>query len=417
MATLTLVAQPDQGRVRLELSFTGLASVRQCFIYRIVAGVETLIRGGDPLILSNLIGVVYDTELPLDVPVQYRAIAYLNINSTFESGVVEWDNGYTTGTVSQSSDFAYSGFYSARLVPDGSSSYAATESEEYPAVVGTSYTASMRYMSASLWTNVRPFIDWFTAGSIYISSSYGTANGRMGEWVLGTVTAVAPATTAFSRVGIEASGTPPTSAVVYLDDATVTTPLATVTSSVVQINSNGVAWLKNPQYPAYDTSLRFSLERGCRSDSGIFLVALSGDQRQSDSSNFEVPGATRPVNVWSARKDSTGTIRLFTRTAADRARVRSATSGAPLLLQLPPAYQEDPRYMAVGDVSESRIHADHKVAWRLHEAPYAQVDPPVGPAEGVDGNRYTDLDRFSTYGAAQSAAITWFDVMQAEASL
>jgi hypothetical protein len=44
------------------------------------------------------------------------------------------------------------------------------------------------------------------------------------------------------------------------------------------------------------------------------------------------------------------------------------------------------------------------------------VGPPVGPAEGVLGARYQDLDTFTTFAQATAASRTWIDALQGELS-
>lgn len=80
MPSLTATFQPLYGRVMLQVSFADQPTVTNARIYRVLAdGTETLVRShtavdvtGLYIKLSGGLAVVYDTEVPLDVPIYYR---------------------------------------------------------------------------------------------------------------------------------------------------------------------------------------------------------------------------------------------------------------------------------------------------------------------------------------------------------
>lgn len=108
MGTVTPAVIGGEGYVRVEVTWQDVPSTRRALVYRQVAGLRTLLRDGAPSLLSNGIGVCYDHEAPLDVPLTYVSTVSLNANGSFEAGVSEWltaANNGTVGTVERSFDY------------------------------------------------------------------------------------------------------------------------------------------------------------------------------------------------------------------------------------------------------------------------------------------------------------------------
>jgi hypothetical protein len=87
-----------------------------------------------------------------------------------------------------------------------------------------------------------------------------------------------------------------------------------------------------------------------------------------------------------------------------------------VLLQLPAAYLEADRYGLYAELNAGRVTADMRVPIQVHQSSYVDVGAPAGPAEGVLGARYQDLDLFATFAAATAASRTWIDALQGELS-
>jgi hypothetical protein len=91
--------------------------------------------------------------------------------------------------------------------------------------------------------------------------------------------------------------------------------------------------------------------------------------------------------------------------------------GDPLLFQAPATYCITDRYISVGIVSDSRISVDQRDDFRLITMPYAVVDRPEGPANGICGARIQDLcDIYTSWAAMNIAGLTWTDLLLGEAS-
>jgi len=125
VGTVTPIVVPGEGYTRIEVNWQDFPHARVAWVYRTVAGVRTTLREGKSIKLSNGVAVLFDHEMPYDVPVVYSSTIALNYNGSFEEGVSEWTstaNSGTVGTVTQSKDYyvAGEGVASAKLTPDGS---------------------------------------------------------------------------------------------------------------------------------------------------------------------------------------------------------------------------------------------------------------------------------------------------------
>jgi hypothetical protein len=423
VGSITATADPYNGRVRLDVNWQDFPQVYAAWVYRLVNGSVMAVRGGNQAALNHQLAVLYDTELPLDTPVSYRTSIALNINGSFESGVAEWVytspiTSPTGGTLVQDLSYyvAGAGVASAKLTPDGATAAVWAASDAFPAVVGTSYTATVRLMVPTLWAGgLQVSLAWYTSAHAFVSESLGTLDTTPIPGVFGTytVTATAPATTAEARLVFYIKGTPPNSIPVYADEAYVTTAAGTVDSSTVLVASQPVAWLKSPTQPAYDLRLLIDPDPRCASPRGVWLAGLTDKSRPPDGAALEIQGAANPVAIWATRKSARSSLRLVSRATADSDAVKAINaSGAPLFLQLPTSYGEPDQYLMVGETAEGRLATDHRVPWRAHVLPFVCVKAPVGPAEGVLGVRYQDLSRYADFATIDALNFTVLDTMQ-----
>jgi hypothetical protein len=180
-------------------------------------------------------------------------------------------------------------------------------------------------------------------------------------------------------------------------------------------------WLKSPLHPWADKSLILVppyVDPDCIVGDSIVFASMADEVRPNRSSLAVVNNAKFPIVASRIRGAITSALRLVTRTFAARDAVITLNeSGDPLLFQAPSSYGIPDRYMAVGDYTVGRFSADHKRQWRANILPHAEVDVPVGLADGVLGVRWVDIcDVFTTFNAAQAAGLTWTQVLQGEAS-
>lgn len=426
MGSITATVVPAIGAVRLDIDWSDIPAAPYCLVYRVVNGTATLIRDGNPALLSHSKAVLYDTELPLDTPVTYRTAVALNRNGSFEANVEEWifgsGNAITNGTVSQSLDYYAPGTGNASLKLSSATGTGPTylaASEEFPASAGTSYTITGRLMVPAAWAGgIGVAISWYTSGSVLVSTS-GTAADLWpgaGTWGSYSVTATAPATTAKARAVILFGGSPPTTGLVYADEVYVTTAASTVdTTSAVVLQSNGQGWWKDPLHPW--ASVLLSVEMAdmvrCVNPSTCVWLGEGDKTRQADSTLLPIPDRAFGIGIFAHRKAPDGSHRVATATLADRDKLITLHSrGTPLLFQVAAKYGVPERYGLYGAVGSGRIANDMTNTWRIFAAPFDEVMAPYGPAEGVLGARYADETKYGTYAQASAASATWQQLLQ-----
>lgn len=421
MGSITATAQPDKGRVRLDIDWTTHPSPR-CQVFRIVAGgTPALIREGAPCVLSHNKATIYDFEGPLDQLTTYRTTVQLNDNADMELGVSEWAGNLVGGSDVQSTDYYFAGSASLAFTPDGTTASPQVNSEMFAVTVGVSYTATGQVLAAKRWAGgVGIVIKWYTAGLAFLSTS-GTAGNlwpTAGAWEQYALTATAPATAAFARIGLLFAGTPPVDRVFYLDEAYATTPLGTVDSAAVVTPSSLGGWWKDPLHPAtmvriMDREAAFQAVALCGQVRGVVLTGVSRPSRPADSAILEVPNQALGVGVFAHRKSSRRTVQVATGSFTDGDALRALhDEGGPLLLQLPAQYGVPEQYALCSSLDSTALGPDMTRQFELHQTQMVHSAPPPGPNEGVLGARYGDLRKGgvpTTYAAATAASLTWQD--------
>lgn len=431
MSSLSVFQTPGRGYVRLEMDFaTPAGNALDAKVWRNVAGVLLPLRDGWPALLSNDKAVIYDTEFPLDQPFSYRAFSALNRDGGFESSIDDWDLSHNTenavggwwSTITRSTDFYVpgTGAASIKAVPVGTALAPILVSEEFPVSVGNVVTAVGNIMVNKTYTGgVGVHIRWYTAGHALVSTSGNPDDlwPSPGEWGSYSVTGTAPATTAFARVGITIGGTPDSTMIFYGDEMYASVATSTVDSAALTYLSGGVGWWKDPLHPATMVQLLVDKRAASCSPSGIVWIGNGDRQRPSDSSVLEIPDAARGAGIFARRKSIRSGFSVVALSTADSDRLTALhSSGAPLLHQIPAKYLEPDTYGLHADTTDGRVTPDAKIPIRVHQSTYVDAGPPVGPAEGVLGTRYQDLDVFTTFAQATAASKTWIDALQGELS-
>jgi hypothetical protein len=431
LSSLSAFQTPGRGYIRLELDFTAPAgNALDAKVWRNVGGVLTPIRDGWPCRLSHDKAVIYDTEFPMDQPFSYRAFSALNIDGGFEASIDNWDLTHNTenaigswwSTVTRSTDFYVpgTGAASIKAVPIGTAVGPILVSEEFPVAVGNVVTASGNIMVNNFYSGgVGIHIRWYTSGHALVSTSGNPDDlwPSPGEWGSYSVTATAPATTAFARIGITIGGTPDSTLAFYGDEMYASVATSTVDSAALTFLSGGIGWWKDPLHPATMVPLLIDRQAALCSASGLVYIGHGDRQRTADASVLEIPDAERGAAVFARRKSTRSSVSTLALSDADNARlVALHASGGPLLLQLPANYLEPDTYGLHGDTGDGRVANDRRVPLRVYSSTYQDVGAPVGPAEGVLGARYQDLNLFTTFAQATAASKTWVDALQGELS-
>jgi hypothetical protein len=432
VSSLTAFLTPGRGYVRLELDYTTPAgNSLEAKVWRVVNGALTPIRDGWPASLSHAKAVIYDTEMPLDTPMTYRAFMPLNLDGGFESNVDGWDLAHNTenaasggwASITRSTDYYVpgTGVASIKGVPVGGVASMIMVSEEVPIVAGVALTVSGNIMvNLPYSSGVGLVIRWYTAAHAFISAT-GTADDLWpvpGEWGSYTLSGTAPATTAFARVGLIVGGSPGATMNFFLDEIYASVAASTVDSAQTLFeSSDNTGWWTDPLHPATMLKLQIDLRAAACASTGVAFLGTGDRSRPADSSVLEIPDAERGSSIYARRKAVRSSVSVVALSAADQDRMTALhASGAPVLLQLPARYLEAPVYGLYADTNDGRIASDMRLPYRVLTATYVDVGPPVGPADGVLGTRYQDLDSFSTFAAATAAARTWIDALQGELS-
>jgi hypothetical protein len=421
MSSITATAVPGNGYIRVEVDWSDIVTAsgtpRKAWVYRNQGGTLTALRDADPVLLSGGRAIIYDVEAPLDTSLTYRSTVPLNLNGDFEEGVADWLNTANVGTIGTvTQDFNYylrgTGVASLKLAPNGSAQNRAV-SEFIPVTAGVSYTAVANLMVPTPWSGgIGIAILWYN-GTTFLSS-FGAANDfwpSTGEWGSYTQTATAPATTTQARIALLIDGSARASNPVYADGAYLYRPGATtIDSSSATLASNGAGWWKDPLHPATMVKLLETLPANCVTSGTVYGGLASAVGRAADSSLSDVNGSDLPVSTWSTRKGPQSSLRVGTASIADRdAVVALHASGAPLLLQVPAKYNLPDQYHQYGDLDEGFLGPNQAKPWRMLQAGYSQVYAPVGPAEGVFGVRYMDINRWTTYLSAEASGGGTYD--------
>jgi hypothetical protein len=412
MSSITATAVPASGYVRVEVDWSDISGPpRKAWVYRVVGGVTTTLRDADPVLLSGGRAVIYDTESLLDTSMTYRSTVALNQNGDFEDeDISDWAvtafTG-TVGTVARSLDYYVrgEGLASLKLTPSGAATSRAV-GDFVAATAGVSYSFSGRLMVPSFWGGgIGIQVHWYN-GTSFLSAS-GAANDfwpSVGEFGTYSFSATAPATTTAMRIVAAIVGSAPKTLPLYADEMYITrSGVTTINSSSITLASNGVGWWKDPLHPATAVPLLMSLTPSCTPVGTVYGGVSSTFTRAADSSLSDVNGSDLPVSTWSTRKGPQSSMRVGTASIADRDAVLALHApGAPLLLQIPTSYNQADQYQQHGDLQEGFLGPDQRKPWRAIQSGYAQVDAPVGPAEGVLGVRYMDINKWATYYAAEA---------------
>lgn len=153
----------------------------------------------------------------------------LGADGTFETGVANWFPA--AGTIAQSSTRAHTGTYSGLLTVVGTPSQTYVRPPGSAVVPNTPYVATMWVAAAVGTPNAQAAIDWRDSGGSYISTSSGTIQATSGVWAQLSVSGTSPPTAAFAAVGPTMPGSPATGNAIYVDDVTLTQPVAATTTT------------------------------------------------------------------------------------------------------------------------------------------------------------------------------------------
>lgn len=438
MPTISATVYPDEAYVLVQADWTDQPTVQYARVVRVntVTGEEVLLRpyiaynaAGD-LLLNCGLGLWWDTEPPLDVPLVYRTEAadvavVLNANPSFETGTAPWAT--IGGVLTQSALFPHDGVFSGLLTPAGGTTTSGVRQLSVPLTVpGLPVTVSVWVLSPQGWNNTLLSIQW-QDGLSFISTPVPVIVQEIiddGEYRFITLTATPPPLADGFTIQLSVS-TAPATTLFYLDEfqATQQLPLGvTAETSPVTVAGDDRFFLKDPLNPCHDLelSLCISNPRQCEPvEPGVMIQSYGPvESYQPNTVLLEPVNRRHPIPVSRVRRDAASLLTLMSRTCDDRDAVLLINEpGTALFFQAPAQYCISDRYLTVGAVSVERLVPDHRVQVRRITLPHTLVDRPEGPANGVCGARFRDLcDIYLSWGSMTLAGLTYEDLLLGLAS-
>lgn len=376
------------------------------------------------LLLDCGLGLWWDTEPPLNVPLEYCAVAAdvpLNLvqNGSFETITAPWVA--SGGALVNSTTFAHDGLSSGRFTPDGVTFTPNISQAIAGLVFGEPITVSTWVLTPQGWNSVRlqltvnytdGRVDTFTTPVEILDDS---------EWRQLKVTADLLTTVSSATLTFYMTGTPPATTLFYIDDVQVSQPVAVTATAceTVTVASESV-WLKNPLNPCLDVEIGLCSPAmaDCDEPSRVSYVGHADDERQPNTTLLTPVNRRFPIPVNRVRRAPTSTLRVLAHDCEARdAVLASNDTGDPLLFQAPATYCIPDRYISVGALNDARISVDQREDFRLITMPYATVERPQGPANGVCGARIVDLcDIYTSWAAMTIAGLSYTDLLLGLAS-
>lgn len=425
MPTINATVYPAEAYVLVQANWTDIPAVTFAGVTRrnTVTGETVTLRpyisydDSGNLMLSCGLGLWWDTEPPLNVALEYCTFAaevntFINSNPTFEVAAAPWAS--TTGTIVRSNTFAHTGTWSGLFTPNGTTFQPTfTDATPYPYQPGIPVTVQGWVYSPQGWNSV--FVQVITqspAGFLetHISNVHVVFPN---QWTLVTLEFTPQSPGTIFNISAGAMGQPPNTVLFYWDDIGALQPQAVAATAceTVTVTSDSV-WLKNPLHPCLDVEIGLcspAMDFDCEEDSRVSYAGMRDDDRTANTTLSEPANRIYPIPVNRARRAPRSELRLIAHDCDARDQILATNQpGSPLLFQAPEDYCLPDRYLSVATLTEARIGVDQREDFRLMVLPYAVVDRPAGPADGVCGARFEDLcDIYTSWAAMTLSGITW----------
>lgn len=433
MPTLNATVFNTPAYVLVEVDWTDQPSVTHAKVVRrnTVTGEEVTLRpyiaydGDGNLLLSCGLGIWWDTEPPLNVPLEYCTYAadvstLITTNSDFEVALAPWTP--TNATAARSNLFAHEGTWSAELTPVSANGLLTNGVDSVPFTVGVPLVAQAWAMSPQGYNSVIiTFQIQYDDGELasYNSDPY-TLDDGLWQYITTTLTPIKPGYIDFIR--FQYFGPAPITTLFYVDEIGVyqTQPVALSACETVTVTSESV-WLKNPLNPCLDLEIGLcnpAMDFDCEEDSRISYVGMADDELEPNTVVSVPANRKYPIPTNRVRRSPRSELRLLAHDCTARDAVLAANDpGDPLLFQAPTDYCIPDRYISVGTETESRISRDQREDFRLMLLPYVVVQRPEGPANGICGARMEDLcDIYASWSSMVIGGLTYTDLLLGLAS-
>lgn len=377
------------------------------------------------MLLECCEGLWWDTEPPLNVPLEYCLVACdtdvaLSLNPSFDGSTAAWTA--TGGVLTQDCTVAKEGLCSGRLTPTGTALNPSVSQTllTLPAT-GTPVTTSVWAQSPQGWNTVllRTVFTYTDLTVDTVDSDWVTLDDN--EWRFLSTEHTPSKPLSSVTISFIAAGIPPNTTLFRVDDFKLTQPQATTATAceTVTVESDSV-WLKNPLHPCLDVQVGLCspMLEDCDAGDRVSYVGMDADEYEANTVLMTPVNRRYSIPVNRIRRAPANTVRVLAHTCEARDAVLALNEpGDPVLFQAPEDYCIPDRYMSVATLTDSRISVDQREDFRLISLPHVAVERPVGPADGVCGARFMDLcDIYTSWAALNIAGLTYTDLLLGDAS-
>lgn len=435
MPTIFVNTFPAEAYNEIQVDWTDMPEVTHAQVTRrnTVTGEVVTLRpyiayNSDGYLLLNCgVGLWWDTEPPLNVPLEYCTIAadvttFFNANPDIETSTAPWLS--TTSTLTQSAVFAHSGAFSLLSTPNGASSnnIIRDSSTTYTYEANVPLTMQAWVLSPQGWNGAT--VGVVTVSDIGIVSELFSDVHVLfpGEWTLISFTFTPSEAGTFQSLFLHFAGLPPATTLFYIDDVGImrSSPVATTVCETVTVTSESV-WLKDPFNPCSDVEIGLcepGMDFDCEVDSRVSYAGMANDELDANTVLSLPANRKYPIPINRQRRAPRSELRLIAHDCDARDVVLNINdTGNPLLFQVPADYCIPDRYVSVGTLTEARFSVDQREDFRLMVMPYAVVQRPEGPANGPCGLRIMDLcDIYTSWQAMTLSGLTYLDLLLGNAS-
>jgi len=198
---------------------------------------------------------------------------------------------------------------------------------------------------------------------------------------------------------------------------------ADTSADPLTVANDGRFWLKDPVRPCNDRPVPLCQTGSpklppCEDTNGILFVGIGPDIYPANSFSLRAVNRSFSQAITRPRGSAVTALKLQTVTFTDRDDVITLVApGSPLLFQGPPEYGIPDRYMDIQDVQISPELPDLRIQNRTETLPYATVERPAGPTQGICGARVADIcEQYASWDALAATGMTWNDLVAGQAT-
>jgi hypothetical protein len=434
MPTINATVYPNEAYVLVEADWTDIPTVTHAQVTRrnTVTGETVTLRpyiaydSNGYLLLNCGLGLWWDTEPPLNVPLEYCTVAadvtgFFNSNPDMETTTLPWAS--VSSTLTQSAVFAHSGTFSLLSTPLGTSNTnAVADLTPYTYVADVPLTMQAWILTPQGHNSAVVGVVTESDTGIVADVFSDTHVLFPGEWTLVSFTITPNESGHFQAIYVTFFGRPPATTLFYIDDVGIMrTSAETATAcETVTVTSESV-WLKNPYSPCLDIEIGLcepGMDFDCEVDSRVSYAGMANDELDANTALGIPANRKYPIPVNRQRRAPTSELRLIAHDCDARDIVLAINDpGTPLLFQAPAEYCIPDRYISVATLTEARFSVDQREAFRLILLPYAVVQRPPGPADAPCGLRFMDLcDIYTSWQSMTLSGLDWVDLLLGAAS-